>query len=68
MLTISVLWVALAATVTMAAVMRRARSAQPEAVAETSESGQALTLVALICGVVLLAGFLFISKFLVSAL
>ena len=69
MLTLSILWVVLAATVTMIATMRKTpATARQEAGAQVRESGHALTLLAVIYGVVLLAGFVYIGKFLVSSL
>jgi len=69
MLTLSILWVGLAATVIMIAIVRRApANARPDTSAQVRESGQAVTLLAVIYGVALLAGFLYISKFLVSSL
>jgi hypothetical protein len=69
MLTLSILWVVLAATVTMIAIMRKTpATARQEAGSQVRESGHALTLLAVIYGVVLLAGFVYIGKFLVSSL
>jgi hypothetical protein len=68
MLTLSILWVVLAATVTMIATMRRTPAqVRQEAGAQVRESGRALTLLAVIYGAALLAGFLYVSKFLVSS-
>ena len=69
MLTLSILWVVLAATVTMIATMRKNPAmTQRETGAQVRESGHALTLLAVIYGVVLLTGFVYIGKFLVSSL
>ena len=69
MLTLSVLWVVLAATVTMIATMRKApATTRQEAGTQVRESGHALTFLAVIYGVVLLGGFVYIGKFLVSSL
>lgn len=68
MLTLSILWVVLAATVTMIVTMRKTPTPRQEAGGPVRESGGALTLLAVIYGVVLLAGFVYVSKFLVSTL
>jgi hypothetical protein len=69
MLTLSVLWVVLAAAVTMIATFRKEPPRiEREAVSQVRESGRTLTFLALIYGIVLLAGFAYISKFLVSML
>jgi hypothetical protein len=69
MLTLSILWVVLAATVTMLATMKKTpATARQEAGAQVRESGHALTFLAVIYGVVLLGGFVYIGKFLVSTL
>jgi hypothetical protein len=69
MLTLSILWVVLAAIVTMIATMRKTpATTRQEAGAQVPESGHALTFLAVIYGVVLLAGFVYIGKFLVSSL
>ena len=69
MLTLSVLWVLLAASVTMLATLRKAPPAgRPASDSARLESGHGLAVLALLYGVALLAGFLYISKFLVSSL
>ncbi len=67
MLTFSVLWLVLAASVCVIAILRKApRMAVQEPASQTRESGGALTILAVIYGVVLLTGFVYVSKFLVS--
>ena len=69
MLTLSILWVVLAATVTTIATMRKTPAmTRQEARTQVRESGHALTFLAVIYGVVLLGGFVYIGKFLVSSL
>ena len=69
MLTLSVLWVALAAAITLAAMLRRAvRPAQETASAQSNESADFLTYLAVVSCLVLLAGFVYVGKFLVAAL
>ena len=68
MLTLSILWVVLAATATMIATKRKARARlRQNAGLQVRESGRALLLLAVIYGVALLAGFVYVSKFLVSS-
>jgi hypothetical protein len=68
MLTLSILWVVLAATVIMIASKRKARARlRQDAGLQVRESGRALLLLAVIFGVALLAGFVYVSKFLVSS-
>ena len=67
MLTLSILWVFLAATVILIAILRKAPASMPsDSGVQLRESGRALTLFAVIYGVALLAGFVYVSKFLVS--
>lgn len=66
MLTLSILWVVLAAAVSMIAMRKAPDRLQQDAEAQVSESGRALTLLAVIYGLVLLAGFAYIGKFLLS--
>jgi hypothetical protein len=69
MLTLSILWVVLAATVTMLATMRKTpATTRQEAGTQVRESGHVLTLLAVVYGVVLLGGFVYIGEFLVSSL
>jgi hypothetical protein len=69
MLTLSILWVVLAATVTMIATMRKTPAmTRQEAGTQVCESGHVLTFLAVIYGVVLLGCFVYIGKFLVSSL
>ena len=62
MLTLSILWVVLAATVTMIATVRKVAIVLQDPGVQTRESGRTLTLLTL------LVGFVHISKFLVSSL
>ena len=65
MLTLSILWVVLAATVTTIGTTRKARARlRQDAGVQVRESGRALLLLAVIYGVALLAGFVYLSKFL----
>lgn len=69
MLTFSVLWVALAAAITVLAMARRAVSpAQDNTPAQANESADFLTYLAVLSCLILLAGFLYVGKFLVAAL
>ena len=69
MLTFSVLWVALAAAITVLAMVRRAVSpAQENTPAQSNESADFLTYLAVLSCLILLAGFLYVGKFLVAAL
>ena len=67
MLTLSILWLVLAASVIVIAILRKASAkTMQESGLQTSESGEALSLLAVIYGVALLAGFVCVGKFLVS--
>ena len=69
MLTFCVIWLMLAATVTLLATRRKSAIASDEHTAfETKFSGKALTLLAAIYGLALLAGFVYVSGFLISSL
>ena len=69
MLTFSVLWVMLAAAVTVMAMMRRATVQNPDqAETQSHESGNVLAIVALFSSLLLLAGFLYVGSSLVSGL
>lgn len=61
MMTFSVIWVLLAATVIVLAMLRRTGSAKGQAEVEVSQSGKALILVAVGYSVALIAGFLYIG-------
>jgi hypothetical protein len=68
MLALSIVWVVLAATVTTIATMRTGPAKmRQDAGVQVRESGRALLLLAVIYGVALLAGFVYVSKFLVSS-
>jgi hypothetical protein len=67
MLTLSILWVVLAATVTIIATMRKAPARlRQDTGMQVRESGRALPLLAVIYGMILLVGFAYLSEFLVS--
>jgi hypothetical protein len=69
MFTLSILWIVLAAAVTMIATMRKGPASVPQkAGVPVRESGTVVTLLAVIYGVMLLAGFVYVSRFLVSSL
>lgn len=68
MFTLSLLWVLLAASVTVIAMLRKAPPAGPVTDSPRLESGRGVAVLALLYGVALLAGFLYITKFLVSSL
>jgi len=69
MLTLSIVWVVLATTVTVIAIVRKApATAGQDAGAHVRESGRAVMLLAVIYGLMLLTGFIYISRFLVSSL
>jgi hypothetical protein len=60
-MTFSILWLVLAATVTVAASMRRSDTIQGEGEVRVRQSGNLLTGVAVVYSLVLLAGFLYIG-------
>jgi heme/copper-type cytochrome/quinol oxidase subunit 2 len=60
-MTFSILWVVLAATVTIVASMRRSGANQDQGEVRVRQSGKALTVVAVVYSLVLLAGFLYIG-------
>jgi hypothetical protein len=59
-MTFSFVWIVLAATVTMLAMLRRA-GASSQGEARVLQSGKALTVVAIIYSLVLVAGFLYVG-------
>ena len=62
MMTFSVVWVVLAAAVTVIAMMRRASTnPRPVEVPVNRQSGKGLTVVAVIYSLVLLVGFLYVG-------
>jgi len=67
MLTVSVLWVVLAAVVTVAATTKRSSGAR-EHEKQSREAGRGLAVVAVLYSLALLAGFVYVSKFFVSGL
>lgn len=69
MFAFSIIWLVLAVAVIVVATARRSESVQQQAsVRETSTRGNAVVFLAAIYGLALFAGFLYLSKFLVSAL
>jgi phosphatidylglycerophosphate synthase len=60
-MTFSILWVVLAATVTIVASMRRSGANQDHGAVRVRQSGKALTAVAIVYSLVLLVGFLYIG-------
>ena len=67
MLTLSILWLVLAASVCVIAILRKSPGTIVEDSRPTRESGGAVTILAVLYGVALLAGFVYVSKFLVSS-
>lgn len=61
MLTYSIVWLVLAATVIVVAMNRRTAPVQDRGDAQTSESGKGLAVLAFVYGAVLLAGFVYVS-------
>ena len=73
MLTFSVLWVVLSAAVSVLAMAKRSASdaangGQTQVPARGKESGDAFEFVAIVSCIVLLAGFLYVGRFLVAGL
>jgi hypothetical protein len=70
MLTVSIVWLVLAVTVTLIAAIRRSSGAGQNGggLVPAQESGKALAALAALYGLALLAGFLCVGKFLVSSL
>jgi phosphatidylglycerophosphate synthase len=60
-MTLSILWVVLAATVTIVASIRRSGANQDQGEVRVRQSGKALTVVAIVYSLVMLAGFLYIG-------
>jgi len=61
MITFSVVWILLAAMVTLAAMMRRSVPAPARAEVQAHQSGKALSVVAILYSLILIAGFLYIG-------
>jgi len=61
MMTFSVVWILLAAMVTLVATMRRAPPARGPAQVQARQSGKALSVVAILYSLILIAGFLYIG-------
>ena len=69
MLTFSIVWVVLAVAVTVFAIMRRKPLAiHQDNAGQSPESGHGLLVLAVVYGVVLLAGFVLVSRFFISSL
>lgn len=68
MLAFSIIWLLLAGVVTVFAMVRRSANHDDQPGLEKKDSGNVLTFVAAIYGLALLAGFLYVSKLLVSNL
>ena len=60
-MTFSVIWVVLAAMVTVLAILRRSSTDDEQGEVQVRQSGKALTVVAVIYSLVLIAGFLYIG-------
>ena len=68
MLTLSILWLVLAASVCVITILRKSPGTTAEDPGrQASESGGALTVLAVLYGMALLAGFVYVSRFLVSS-
>ena len=68
MLVFSITWLMLAVTVTLFAMKTRSRATELERVdSEARESGHGVALLASIYGLVLLAGFFYVTKFFISS-
>jgi len=61
MMTFSVIWVLLAATVSVLAIMRRAGANNVQSDVQVRQSGRALMAAAILYSLVLIAGFLYIG-------
>lgn len=61
MLTFSVVWVILAAAVTMLAMVRRSSASQEQGEVQIRDSGNGMMILAVLCGLVLVAGFVYIG-------
>ena len=69
MLAFSIIWLMLAVTVTLFALKTRSGATELDSVAvEAKESGRGIALLAVVYGLALLAGFLYVGKFLISNL
>ena len=69
MLAFSIVWLTLAVTVSLLAMKTRSRATELDRIdSEAKESGNGVALLAGIYGLALLAGFLYVSKFLISNL
>jgi len=67
MLTVSIVWVLLAAAVIVIASVRRSGAARNNTL-QARDSGRTLVLLAALYSLALLAGFVYVSRFLVSSL
>ena len=61
MMTFSVVWILLAAMVTLVTMMRRATPAHAQAEVQVRQSGRVLSVVAIVYSLVLIVGFLYIG-------
>ena len=61
MMTFSVVWILLAAMVTLVAMTRRSAPAHARAEVQARQSGKALRIVAILYSLILIAGFLYIG-------
>ena len=68
MLTFSIVWVILAAAVPLAAMTRKTRAVPESGAVPSRESGKAIAVLAVVYGLTLLAGFIYVGRFLVSSL
>jgi len=69
MLTFSILWVVLATAVTMIAMRKRTASAAPDPVpSRPNQSEHALAWIAVLSCLALVAGFVYVGRFLVAGL
>jgi len=69
MLVLSIIWLLLAVTVTLLAMKSRSGATESDgADVEAKESGNGIAVVAVVCALALIAGFLYVSKFLISNL
>lgn len=67
MLIVTILWVVLAATAILLATLRKSVSGQPHAEGQSRESGSALMALAVVYGLALLVGFVYVSKLLLAS-
>ena len=69
MVSLPIIWLMLAVTVTLLAMKTKSGATELDSIGvEAKESGHGIALVAVVYSLALLAGFLFVSKFLISNL